>query len=328
MKHSNLINLLLWAMSRYTYSTGSNSSPTFNGGHMKNRFGVIKNFTLITVLSAGISACAPQPSSEYALDISDSTENIVNGAPVKPSDVLSHSTVALYAALPLRGGGTQFSNFCTGTLISRELILTAAHCFADFAAELHTDVNTLARFVYVGFGTDVATSLEDSRVKFKSLKSLTVHQAYRINSVRTATSIAMHDIALIRISSEAPSEAKTALLPLDSSNLRKGANIILVGFGLTDGVQQTSAVRMNRVTVKIDNPEITETQFTYKVINGKSACSGDSGGPAYIKNRTGSVSVVGVTSWGDNTCTQLGAYTSVASHIPWIKETAQLLMAN
>lgn len=297
---------------------------------MQNVTKELSRWTLLLLAATSMLACSQQ--NEKATSINqelseDSSQGIVGGSAVRSNDVYGKSTVALYLDMPLREGGTKLINFCTGTLIADELVLTAAHCFADFAQDLGVSIERLRPYLRVGFGTKIAKDLQDTSVEFRSLKAISVHKDYQIGSVGTAAEESMEDIALVRLNDRAPASAQTAALPGDESHLEKGKAITLVGFGLTNGREQTRATRMNRVTVKIDNPRLTAAQFSYSVENRKSACSGDSGGPAYVRNRAGKVFVIGVTSWGDMNCEELGAYTSVSAFLPWIMETATILMA-
>lgn len=286
----------------------------------------ITKLVILSSIAMSALACAPQSQQPQSQLASESSESIVNGTAVKSQDVLSKSTVALYINFPKKDGTTELMNFCTGTLISKDLVLSAGHCFADFAKQLGVSIEVLRPHLRVGFGIDVGSDLNDKRVEFRSIKNIVVHKDYVVDSVVDADTNPMEDIAMVKLDADAPASAKTASLPGTDKHLVKDKSVTLVGFGLTDGVKGTSATGMNKVNVKIDEPHFTTAQFTYKTLNGKSACSGDSGGPAYIKSQ-GKVFVVGVTSWGDRNCQVMGAYTSVYAFLPWIMETAQALSA-
>ena len=252
-----------------------------------------------------------------------SQNEITNGIRVPEASLESLATVALYIAKGKNAEGVQLSNFCTGTLIRSDLILTAAHCISDFSKDLGIGENLLAQNILVGFGRKVFTSIDaDSRSKLRQVRTLIVHPKYVAGSVTKVESASMYDIALIRLNEKAPATAKVASLAPNSFALERGQYIRLVGFGVTDGVTDQRTREMMEVDVQIQNPEFSPTQFTYSVVNGKGSCSGDSGGPAYYRRGSGELMLLGVTSWGDRLCQEIGAYTSVPYFIDWIRATA------
>lgn len=293
---------------------------------MKSNHGLFKSQTLFALLclslAATITACAPHSDKAGEISATSDDASIVNGTAVKSTEDIAKSTVALYITMN-RGGQTRFRNFCSGTLIAPDLVMTAAHCVVDMADAVQIDMSKYLASVQVAFGTAVVRSAKDSKIQLRNLKAIKVHEEYVINSVENAETVPMHDIALLRLSSAAPAGYIPAQLPSDAKPLHAGSIVTLAGYGLTNGTLQVEAKSLNKTTVTVNNPELTWSQFSYVTQNGKSACSGDSGGPAYLPSSPkGSLVVVGVTSWGDNECREMGAYTSVGAFLDWLKKNA------
>jgi secreted trypsin-like serine protease len=286
--------------------------------------GTSKAIALLLTAGLGLTACAPQ--ADLASLETQSQTGIVNGVAVEDQDRIAASTVALYFVRPQVGSSQgDIQNFCTGTLISRTVVLTAAHCLADVAKMMDLTLEDLMPSIRVGFGTQVASSLSDSRVEFREVAAARVHEKYVIDSVQQATKVPMYDIGLVRLAAPAPTSARVVKLVSNASALVKGRDLTLAGFGLINGWPRVSAKQLMKVNVKVDNPAVTPVQFTYRVEGGRSACSGDSGGPAYVTNAKGELLVVGVTSWGDQFCKMIGAYTTVPVFVSWIQETIRSL---
>ncbi len=197
---------------------------------------------------------------------------------------------------------------CTGTLVASSWVLTAAHCVVDSTS------------LEVYFGNDQNTFTAQ-----RTSSQLIPHPNY----VGSSQNIA-NDIALVRLSQAAPVSV-TPILPLPPAqaltNSDVGNPLEFVGFGVTEtgtsGVKLTvdqdlgaqcsssSACNLAQSPYQIPGGSIAYTQ------SGGGPCSGDSGGPAFIV-RSGTEYVAGVTSYGDENCTQYGVSTKVDFFHSWI----------
>lgn len=289
-------------------------APVSEGGNMKMS-SALKSVGLLAGLLFLVSACAPSnPSSVQGTDSS----NIVNGTPVLgENNPIAMSTVDLYYTSPTQGS---IQNLCTGVIIGEDTILTAAHCFVDASVALHTTVDQLVQQLQVGFGTSIITNPSDTRVQMIKLLKVTVNPDYVMGKLDEAQNGApLYDMAVIKMVSPIPAGYKVVKMLDHADVLQVGTQLTLAGFGLTrGGFFGTPAKQLMQTDVTIDNPTINPTQFHYTTQNGKTACSGDSGGPAYLRDADGTLELAGVTSWGDGGCTQFGVYTSVPAMYSWI----------
>ena len=272
------------------------------------------------LMAAFLVGCGKNNSANSLPAFTNDGQQITGGTSVDGNDPIARATVAIYLNLQDAEGNPSIKNICTGTLVDSLHVITAAHCFVEVAAAFKTTVDSVRQAAVVGFGTPVASSPTSAGVVFRKMSVATVHPGYVSGAVSRATTVPMYDAAVIRLDSPAPQGTVPARLGTGQI-ITTGMTITLAGFGLTDGSAQTYATQLNKVNVVVDNPAITITQFTYKVIDGRSSCSGDSGGPAYLVSGSGQLTVVGITSWGDRTCQQVGAYTSVPYMADWINST-------
>lgn len=272
-----------------------------------NIFNNLMSLMFISVLAT--TACTNKAYQE--LKGSQASENfIVGGTQVAEEDLISKSTVALY--MKESPGSTRIQNYCSGTVIDTTHILTAGHCFADFAAEVGMTVEEIRDTSLVGFGTKVVKDSRTTALQFRKLAAVNIHEKYVIGLEDLKK--AYFDVAIITLDSAIPEGALPAKLG-SGDLIKKDMDITLAGFGLTNGFG-VEAKQLMKVVVKVDDPALTETQFTYT--DKKGSCGGDSGGPAYIIEPDNSLTVVGITSWGDQFCTKMGAYTSVPFMNEWI----------
>lgn len=235
---------------------------------------------------------------------------ILGTDPEANPDAYVSSTVALY--ITRSPNSSAVANFCTGTLIGPSVILTAAHCLVDVPHQyLSMSQEEFKSQLLIGFGKHLAKSYKDKRVKFIKVSKAILHPHYHEGLIPKALTIPIPDIALLLLETPAPPSYYPVKLGTNPTLVREGREMILAGFGLISEDWAILPNQLSQVKVTIDNPHLTSTQFSYRVENGNSACFGDSGGPAFFETESGEFVVGGVTSWGDDHCSTMGAYTSV-----------------
>ena len=295
-----------------------------------------KQASLLTVgslLTASLLSfsCAPNKSSEQQFSgQAESNSNIVGGVLADTNYQSSNGIVGLLITSQNLLGQEQQA-ICTGTLIDKRLVLTAAHCIAEpglssvivfFAKEMQSATQDRARFALTG----------------------TVHELFQAEikpNDPNASLANWHDIAMLVLNEDAPADVKPAKLAAAGTVLKKGGTLTLAGFGITTAVIRKEVKKNGKTIIQelegvgdgtlrqVDGMVIANMANNNNEIvldqKKKGACHGDSGGPAFLKNADGSMLQVGVTSRGLEklgNCNVQSVYTSTIAHMDWIKTTS------
>jgi len=207
--------------------------------------------------------------------------------------------------------------FCGGSLIDESHILTAAHCIEGFSA---SDVKTLR--IYLG-AHDIKSS-SDGRSEHRVVRIIK-HKDFDPKTL-------VNDIAILTLETPArmTNIIQTVCLPnYHVSHL--GEKVTVAGWGaLAEGGGQPAKLHEVDVTVW-SNDECGRkynNRIPGKIVNtmicaadpSRDSCSGDSGGPLYMK-RNGYLVQLGIVSWGIG-CARPdspGVYTRVTKMMDWIR---------
>jgi secreted trypsin-like serine protease len=248
--------------------------------------------TVVVILALG--ACSAQ---KAAISNGGQSAGIVNGTDDTGTEKWAGTVIGL-ATKSYSGEG--YSIFCSGTLISKNTIVTAGHC-----------VEAMYGDTYVVFGLgETATNVQGRKI----VKSAT-HDKYGTVEI-TETAKDVFDIGMAQFEGDLPAGYKPAEILPDDTILKTGAQIVLVGYGVTNGSSQTGSGILRHVAVPIRDGAygVSEIQ-TDEVAAG--SCNGDSGGPGFVE-QNGQIYLWGTTSRGDSACHDNGIYTKVTYYRDWV----------
>jgi secreted trypsin-like serine protease len=253
-------------------------------------------------------ACSPKSQTTNSQNLeSEFNSGIVGGVAVRGNDTIARSTVGI---------ASEYDGvFCSGTLIAKNLVITAAHC---------TGVTADPRDMLIAFHPHQAKGTTRKVLGGQVTKEWPMLDLQKDED--------WGDVAILRFEGSLPEgfTPATLLSPATAkTSLKPGMDIQLAGYGVTTmSPQPVDPKKLLKTTVKLSRL-FGQTELLFEQFEGRGACHGDSGGPAFAKIKNKWV-LVGVTSrsatpLGGYTCLEGSIYTSVSGVSTFIKTTAQYL---
>ncbi len=301
---TQLLTLFLAALT-FT-STDSIAQPVANNAKARtpSEYGIVLDESRLTKLVGS------KPLQRTMADILLGKEN----ERILMGKIVQQGEVPWQVALVYAGNhNNRRAQFCGGSLVSKNKVLTAAHC---------VDEGTLATQIAVLVGT-LNLANGGNRV---SVKSIAIHPQWRVNTNE-------NDLAILTLDRDvSPTEASVVALPQNPADTvdRDGVLVTVSGWGATaEGMAGSDALLSADINVTATAICNGENGYNGRIKSGmlcagpieggRDSCQGDSGGPLFVYLP---VPVqVGVVSWGDG-CGRKnfpGVYTRTKVYSQWLK---------
>lgn len=222
----------------------------------------------------------------------ENTKQIIGGTVVPESEDISNYIVAVHDAFT--------GELCTGTLLTRNIVITAAHCIGLFKEDM-----------YVFYGNTL--SALSGKFEVDKIEVSPYWDGNKDNDKDTG------DVALVHFIGTLPSNYRPALIM--NKPVVNGATLTVAGYGVTESKSSEGVGILRKTQLVVSNASFSETEFLMDQSQGSGACHGDSGGPAFIY-KNNKFYLIGITARGeddpDDTCTVSGVYTNAYVYKTWI----------
>jgi hypothetical protein len=194
------------------------------------------------------------------------------------------------------GGG-----LCTGTLVTKDWVMTAAHCVSPGVLGLSSQ-QAVTQSVKVHFNT---VSLQNPGTIITATETIP-NPGFSLNTLGKS------DVGLIKLATSV-TDITPVPVNFDPTSAPVGIQVTMVGFGATaqgggGSVGVEYVVAQTSVACSGTGAGTDANLLCFNQVSGKGKCEGDSGGPSFAMVQ-GRMVQVGITSFGDQNCAQFGADT-------------------
>lgn len=269
----------------------------------------IPAFSIVSILLAATLIVGCDHKEETSGGAFCGGDGIVGGKSVGTGDYMATKAVMVLARINDRE-----ANLCTGTLIARNVVITAAHCLLGSKS---------ARVVF-----DVDPGCNSSfnpNTQSINVRRSVVHPKY-LESVK-----GLNDLAMLKLETSAPSNYE--VIPLyDGTSELSSQRVTYAGYGRT--TESGSFRQSLRSVVKNYTGTIfyaKNSNLVTSQTNGKGICQGDSGGPVFfeVNNRMhlAGVNSVVLGKSDSKICRGASEAMYIPAHMKWISKNLKALSA-
>ncbi len=230
---------------------------------------------------------------------------LIQGDVVLPTDAVARSTVALGYA-PANDPATEIHPFCTGTLVTADLLITAAHCMLG------------ARNTHVIFAPNALLPRPPTAKVLGYEIPDEFHGGYDHTEPVSKDN---GDIALVRFAGPAPAGSiPLELIPHDYV-VKDGEMLTIAGYGHALGKEAPDdrIGILRKAFLRVLDAGYSRTEVQLDGSQGPQNAGGDSGGPALV-SIDGRYFLFAICNWGRPD--RFSVFAKVRPHLSWLREAA------
>lgn len=235
-----------------------------------NFMAIAATVLLVSCSSDGDGSESTDQCGALGLSAAKATAKIANGTDCTD---LNKSPVVMV----IKNYGDGSAGVCSGTMISANKVLTAAHCLENAAS------------------IDVLLGVSANKLAYITSNSWQIHP----NFVRNSNGILSNDVGVINV----PVPLPIPTVPiLSSATPQVGQKAVVFGYGTTGATEDYGQLRSGVMKVAaVDTGRI----FANYESGTSNVCSGDSGGPLLLQIGK-QLTIGGTTSYGDSVSCSVG----------------------
>lgn len=248
---------------------------------------------------------------------------IMGGHPVYPGEPLEKSIINLSPSDDGHSG-------CTGVVIDKDMVLTAAHCFTNHFGDMNPD-----RLNWAFFGLSERNGW-GNRVRIPRGAAI-YHPEYEEALRANPDWKNIHDLAVVHFRGGVPFGYKPIdLIAEENFALPPGEQLRVLGYG-SDGDDWNYLLQLQHVPLAKAEQNYTKTQISLlhhrRGMFFRGTCWGDSGGPALWRDEnSGKYTLVGINSffffsddWNQCASSTATVFTRVNKYLGFIEEAKREL---
>lgn len=267
-----------------------------------------KLFLILIVILLGLVASPLYAQSSTPMP-AERDMDIVGGQPAEPGEWPWQASVQAGPYL------------CGGALLTREWVITAAHCLFD-----NNGILLSADRIHVLLG-DYDRSQVEASEQYLAVIQVVTHEAF--NDWTNDNDLALLQLAMPVVLSDAIATIRPVLTNQQETLTAAGVLATITGWGVTteggNGALQLMEVEVplvDNATCNLSYGIITDNMLCAGYAEGgKDSCQGDSGGPLVVRDGD-HWRLAGIVSFGHG-CARpnfYGVYTRITRYISWLQE--------